>query len=163
MTFDVDPDRIFLVERHAEGMSEPAVKSVEFVIMGRQENSILLVEAKTSAPNPKGSKEENFDDFCKEICQKAVDSFSLFMNAVLGRPSPSRLPETPGRDLLAIDLAKATFSLVLIIRKHRQEWLEPIKNRLNNDLRHFITLWRWGHHPVIVLNEEWARKRGLVL
>lgn len=61
------------------------------------------------------------------------------------------------------DYKNIEFKLVVIIKNHDKKWCGRIKNALENNLRHFAKVWNWGAYPVMVLNEQMACNKGLVV
>lgn len=61
-----------------------------------------------------------------------------------------------------IDYRTVTLLLILVIKTHSPEWLPDVQDALNQQIRserRFDKLW---HTEIVVLNEEMARRRGLV-
>lgn len=160
MRLTCDTENTFFCEEviHTAGIQN--VKAVEFITKRETEKAIklLLIEAKSSAPHP--ATKEAFAKFIDEIAQKAVDSFSLLLAAKLGRWE-GKVPLCP--NLATADYGAMTVSLVLVIRRHKKDWLAPVQASLHNKLRHFMTAWHWGPQPVQVLNEEQAAEKQFVI
>ena len=156
MNFPYNPRNTFLIEKHIKDAGLQYVKAVEF-IRPQNHRLILLVEAKTSAPNPASAPPENFSTFIKDIAQKAIDSFSILFSIITERrPAPRDTPLDPAKYL------RAEYCLVLVIKDHESEYLAPVQEALREQLRHFSTAWSWGSRPVLVLNEVLALRYGLV-
>lgn len=155
MWLPCDAENTFFCEEVLQTADIQDVKTVEFIT--KKGIKLQLIEAKSSAPNP--ATKEDFAKFIDEIAQKAMDSFSLLLAAKLGRWG-NRVPLCP--NLASAEYGTMTVSLVLVIRRHRTEWLGPVQASLHNRLRHFIAAWRWGAQPVLVLNEEMAVAMRLV-
>lgn len=156
MRLPCDAENTFFCEEIIQTAGIQDVKSVEFITIKGEK--LLLVEAKSSAPNSKNK--EDFQRYIGEIAQKAVDSFSLLLAARLGRweGAVSLCP-----NLATADYGTMTVSLVLVIRQCREEWLAPVRDSLLEKLRHFTAAWQWGTQPVVVLNEELAVKKQFVI
>lgn len=149
MVFLCDDERTFLCEKYVNTNSIQHIKSVEFILKDR--SRIFLVEAKTSVPNPENS--ENFKKYIDDISNKAIDSFSLLLSAVMKRRNIDICSE-----ILHADYAKINFHLLLVIKNHKKEWCPPVQSGLEDSLRHFTVAWNWGPQPVIVLTEEMAQQ-----
>lgn len=155
MQLPCDAENTFFCEEVLQTAGIQHVMPVEFI--AKKGKKLLLVEAKSSAPNSKNK--EDFHKYINEIAQKAVDSFSLLLAARLGRWE-EKIPLCP--NLATADYGAMTVSLVLVIRQCRTEWLAPVRDSLLEELRHFIAAWHWGPQPVMVLNEELAVKKKFV-
>lgn len=156
MHFPYNPGQTFLIEKYVQGTGLQHVKSVEF-IRPPKKGLIWLVEAKPSAPNPASPSPENFNTFINDIAQKAIDSFSILFSIITARRNV-QLDNPPD----PLTYLSAKYCLVLVIKNHKSEWLEPVRNALQERLRHFYTAWDWGSCPVLVLNEAMALRYGLI-
>ena len=155
MNFLCDIQDTFFIEKYLKENNVEHVKCIEF-IRRIKDNLIILVEAKTSAPNPNNCPEK-FEYFIKDIIQKAIDGFSMFGSILIGTRE-ERLPSY----LFSTDYSEVQFCFILVIKKHKIEWLPEVKSILENELRHFYTAWNWGNIPVLVLNEDLAFEQGLI-
>ena len=135
------------------------VKMAEFLLFkGGDGNTVWVVEAKSSAPQPK--TQPNFQNFLSEILEKWVNAFSLTWASRLGRHQQAE-PELPDR-FKSFDLSKAEVRCVLVIKGFPKQWLPPLQETLGKNLRPFAKTWRFGSTPVAVLNEADAIKHGLI-
>ena len=82
MNFLCDIQDTFFIEKYLKENNVEHVKCIEF-IRRIKDNLIILVEAKTSAPNPNNCPEK-FEYFIKDIIQKAIDGFSVFGSILIG-------------------------------------------------------------------------------
>lgn len=142
------------------------VQIAEFVrIEHRQNRGPLLwtVEAKTGSPNP-ALKQDDFDEFIQKICAKLTNAMMLAVAACLGR-HPDYEHELPA-SFKVLDLAKADFRLVLVIKGDPgpwpEAWLPPIKDALALKLQPLVKIWRLSPVAVMVFNEALAKNNGLV-
>jgi len=101
-----------------------------------------------------------FDIYVEEICNKFVNTLSLFVAIHLKRHSngDSELSEK----LKQIDLAQVRFVFVLVIKNCEKEWLIPIQEALNKALRPTIKTWNLSSPNIFVLNEDLARSKQLI-
>lgn len=68
---------VFEIEKsNVNQMIGEHIRTVEFVI-SREENQILFIEAKSSSPQERTSK-ERYDEFITEIVEKFVQSFEIY-------------------------------------------------------------------------------------
>lgn len=154
-----EEDKVFHIEKSVlyESLGE-GIKTAEFVWLRTVEDRPIfwVVEAKSSSPRPQSSQE--FQNFLVEIGEKWVNSLSLTISAIIGRHgSLADLPET----WLSTPLADLDVKLVLVIRGHQPDWLAPLRDALNRELRPIIKTLALGS-PVFVLNEAMAIKHGLL-
>ena len=174
MNLCYNKDEVFLCEKYTQSLKIDSIKTVEIIKLHCKK--IFLIEAKSSAPNPESKTEENskdetnkndnkdnnrktrFKEYIDEIAQKAMDSFTIFASIIID----IREGEI-GEKLRNIDYSNIQFSLVLIIKNHEKEWCSQVKNELEtSNLSKFSKVWNWGPQPILVLNEEMARKIGLI-
>ena len=128
MNFYYDTDETFLCEQFIKNTNIKYIKSVEFIRLYKE--YIVLVEAKTSAPNPNHS--EDFIKFIESLSQKAIDSFSLFMSLLLHRREGYI-----ERKIGSIDYSNAKFRFFVVIKNHEDDWCIQIKEELEETMWHF--------------------------
>lgn len=155
MTFGpFSEDQIYRIEK-ADAYIDlgEGVKAVEFVYRQRQDK-LFFIEAKSSSPMPKGEK---FENYIGDIAEKFLHSFGLWLTLYLKRRTDKISP-----NMLDIPVASHAFRFIfiLVINGHRKEWLPPIKAAIARQMMAEIKIWK---HEVIVINDEQARERGLIL
>lgn len=129
------------------------VRSVEFVLFKEKPSKrLLIVEAKTSAPR-------DVSTFVKEIQEKFNNSIILTIAACLKRHTQETNDLPASFDNL--DLKPLSFVLILVIKNHKDDWLSPLKDALTQECKGLVA--SWGSSKVVVLNEDGARKQGLIL
>jgi hypothetical protein len=123
-------------------------RSVEFVLF-HNENDLLFVEAKSSAPKPE--HQENFDLYIEKISEKFQHSINTFFALILKRldDSKNELPFT----FRKIDYSEIEIILLLVIKGHKAHWLQPIYTALMHRLKRFIKTFRL---KMSVINDEMA-------
>ena len=131
------------------------VKSVEFVRV--VDNKLMLVEAKTTFPNPNNptvDEPNRFQDEVEDICDKFIHSLNLFLSIEVGI----------AEDISASKIVKpeaVTLVLVLVIKKHELGWCKPVKVELERTLPSYFTkIWKPN---VLVINYEEAVSRDFVV
>lgn len=128
MTFGPYPEgHCFYIEKSKtyEKIKE-GVKIAEFLLLHSQDDSIVwIVEAKQSSPRPE--TQPNFDDFLLEIQEKLTNALTLSVATCLKRHSTyEELPNS----FQTLDLEKASFRLILVIKGHQEAWLPPLQDAL---------------------------------
>lgn len=164
MTFGPYPDgQCFHIERsNTYADIQQGVKMAEFLLL-RAENGkspvLWVVEAKGSTPRPE--TQPKFDKFIAEIREKMVNAFSLGWASRLERHQEAKaeLPD-PFKNL---DLTRAKVKFVLVIKDHKESWLPPIQDALKKALHPTVKTWCFTPPSVAVINEEGAKKYGLIL
>jgi hypothetical protein len=163
MTFGPYPDgHCFYVEKSATYAAiQEGVQMGEFLLLRREEGkvpSVFVIEAKSSTPRPE--IQPRFDEFIAEIREKLTNALGLGLASCLRRhaAAAAELPE-PFQHL---DLAASSFRLVLIINGHKKEWLPPLQEALAKALHSTSQTWALGANAVAVINEEGARRFGLI-
>lgn len=141
---------------------QDGVQIAEFLLLRQRENQspmILVVEAKSSSPNPE--TQPNFAKFIDEIRAKLTNGFLLGVAARLQR-HPAAANELPD-SFKTLDLQLLEFRFVLVINGHKKEWLVPLQEALSLELKSVIKTWALKPTAVAVLNHESAQQHGLIL
>lgn len=137
------------------------VQIAEFLLLRPQTDAppvVWIVEAKQSSPRPE--TQTNFKEFIGEIRDKLANALSVGVASILKRhpAADSELPEL----FKTLDLAATGFRLVLIIKGHEKEWLQPLQDALRSALHVTTQTWALGPHAVVVINDEDAQRYGLI-
>jgi len=152
-------DDVFHVEKsNLYTKLQKGVRIAEFVIRRKIEegNAFWIVEAKSSSPQP---GKENFALFISEVAEKWINTFQLTAAASLSRHGEvNDLPPTFGTFLSPAE----RLHFVLVMRGHKDEWLPPLSEKLNDTLRSFLKTWHIGPNSIRVLNDARARSEGLI-
>ena len=136
------------------------IKCCEFILL--RESKILLIEAKTSCPKEieASSSEERklkYNEYIDDICLKMKHTIQLYACVVLKRLKDESLPKA----LADTDLSKYQIKPILVVKMAEKEWLPSLADVLN---RKIINLKRiWNLDNLLVLNEDLARRKGLVI
>lgn len=136
------------------------VKSCEFVL--KKADALLFIEAKLSCPNqitaesPK-EKREKYEEYISDVTDKMRHSLALYANILLKRYDPSGIPP----NFLETDLSTKLIKLVLVVKNAEDEWLIPLKEKLDKEMKRESRIWRFTDFYVI--NEGRARKKQLVI
>ncbi|CAK0759946.1 conserved hypothetical protein [Gammaproteobacteria bacterium] len=135
------------------------VPMAEFLLWRNGESpTVWIIEAKSSTPCPGRA---NFAEFIEEIREKLINAFSLAVALRLGRHknTSEELPPL----FKKMDLTTLKFCFVLVINGHHKDWLPPLQEKLSESLRSTVKTWALGPSAVFVINDDQARKRGLIL
>lgn len=146
---------------------QPGAMIAEFLLIQDVGEStppkVLVVEAKSSTPNP-GSPlpgaAETFAGFIAEIREKWLNALALAVTACAGRHASAG--QVLPRAFETLPLDRAVFRLILVVNGHKAEWLPPLQEALNQSLRVACRIWDLGTGSVVVLNDALARQRGLI-
>jgi hypothetical protein len=150
MTFGpYSDDDFFYIEKSHMLKKCQGVKTVEFIFHPKK-SLLYFVEAKSSSP-------KDAELFAKEIAQKFIDSFQLFMAGLLKRKIGD---EEIGKNIKNLDYQKTNFRFFLIIQGHDELWLPPLKTEIEKNMRAFKTIW---NSEVIVMNDDIARSHGMIM
>jgi len=162
MTFgDFSDDHFFHIEKSKTYKKvQDSVKIAEFLLI-RSETipaKVWIVEAKPSSPMPEN--QPRFDQFIEEIGEKLTNSLSLGIAACLKRhPDAATEPPEPFK---LLDLSTTEFRFLLVVTGHKKEWLAPINEALAKALRSVVKVWALSPTAVALINEDGARKHGLI-
>lgn len=154
---------IFLIEKskqYQDGLMPNGVKSCEFIV--ERDNTLYFVEAKTSCPNQivantSEEKRKKYDKYIGDITEKMRHSLALYANILLKRHDTAGVP----RALLETDLSGKNIKLVLVVKNAKSDWLMPLKEKLDKELRKESRIWRFSDFYVI--NEEHARQKHFII
>lgn len=152
---DFKEDHLFYIEKsnQYQNINDKAVSSVEFVLYREYGNKLMFIEAKKSAPNPESSH-ENFEKFVNEISKKFIDSFLLYERVILDKSLTKKFEN--------IDYNGCDILCILVINGFNKEWLSPIKDAIERELRIRTVLLKMWDINVLVINEEQAYRWGLI-
>ena len=151
MIFEFEEKHIFQIENsNLHSSLGDGIKTVEFVVSVKPDE-ILFVEAKSSSPQPKAENKERFDEFIDEISDKFIHSFNMYLTSVLKRNLVDKIPDK----LLNIELETAKFKFILIIKGHKIEWLQPLKDAFDRIMIDYNKIWK---SSVIIMNDEIAKE-----
>ncbi|MBF0549075.1 MAG: hypothetical protein HQK60_00940 [Deltaproteobacteria bacterium] len=169
MTFGPYPDgHCFYIEKSATYQKiQQGVKMAEFLLLRFSHGKppvVWVVEAKESAPHPETEGDETkagFDKFIADVREKLVNAFSLCVASCLKRHAQAEeeLPEP----YKALDLSDVGVRFVLVIKNHKDDWLDPIRDALRKSFQATVKTWALSPTSVVVLNEVLARQHGLIL
>lgn len=138
------------------------VKVAEFLLLRPRRGkppAVWIIEAKTSAP--KINNDADFPRFIHEIHEKLLNSLALTMAALLGRHGAKAKEELPA-EFQALDLAKAEFFFILVIREHKIDWLPPLQGELAKSLKATIKSWKMPPQATFVYNQSLAIEEKLI-
>ena len=161
MTFGPYPEGdCFYIEKSEtyQKIINEGVKIAEFLLLHSQDDSIVwIVEAKSSSP--RRESKEDFACFIAEIREKWTNALTLSVATCLKRHSTyEELPNS----FQTLDLEKASFRLILVIKGHQEAWLPPLQDALKKALNPTIKTWNLSATSVVVLNDTMARLQGLI-
>ncbi len=152
----------FYIEKSAVYLAvQNRVPMAEFLLLqpkAARPLRVWVVEAKKSSPQ--SGDFIRFHHFIDETRQKLTNGLTLGVAARLKRHVAAENELSP--DFKSMDLATAEFRLVLVINGHKREWLPELQNALSKALHTVVRTWALGSMAVVVLNEEGARKHGLI-
>ncbi|WP_017325525.1 hypothetical protein [Synechococcus sp. PCC 7336] len=161
MDFGLHPaGNLFYIEKSRSYQNiQSRVRIAEFLLLHPSHNTkFYIIEAKSSSPKPQ--TQPSFDEFIKEICEKFANSLALFMAVYLKRHSSTCCELPQSFQNLAID--KADFRLTLIIKGHKEDWLQPLQDALRKALYPMVRTWDMSPNSVLVLNDTIARRYKLI-
>ena len=140
---------------------QDGVKMAEFLLLKTEIGkppAFWVVEAKSSSPKPE--TESDFDEFIAEISEKLINAFSLGWAACLQRHAHAaeELPET----FRMLDLSQSEVRFILVIKGHEESWMSPIQDELRKALNATTKTWSLSPNSVVAINDDYARKYGLI-
>ena len=161
-------ENIFHIERSdIYKQLQHGLQMAEFLLFRPEKKDLLILEAKTSAPNPNSCNMENekqiddrqkrFEEYITEIHEKLLNALTLAINLYLDRHEngKSELPQ----NIRNIKFDNVEIRLLLVIKNHKKVWLKDIQDKLQQKLRSATKTWRC---TVTAINEEEARRFKLI-
>jgi len=157
MDFGELDENVFYIEEaniYKNKLNPTGIRMVEFLKIKPKGNKekMLVIEAKTSFP-----KEFNFA--LDEIAEKLYAAILLIVS-IYHKRHKGYFEELPKR-FREEDVFSMEYVFLLIIRNHKDDWLEPIKVKLREKLNMINKIWRFD--DVLVLNERLAKKKKIII
>lgn len=151
-------DNVFCIEKSKIYLKlQQKLQIAEFLVRMKND-SIWIIEAKSSSPNPKNKmSEKKFDEYITEISKKLINALTLTVAIIINRHDDA-INEIPPNLQNSIKNGN-TIKLFLIIKGHDEEWLIPIQDALSQKLYLDIKIWRFA---IAVMNDEMARNEKLI-
>ena len=154
---------IFWIEKsqqYEKKLKPNGIKSCEFIL--NRGKKLLFVEAKKSCPNEitaetSDEKIEKYNAYISDIVTKMRHSLTSYASFLLKRYDSTGIPD----NLMKTDLSKKNIVLVLVVKTAEKEWLIPLQEKLNNELRQESRIWR--DVKIFAINEETAKEKQLVV
>ena len=166
---EYDEDQVFRIETSAQytkSLRNKGIKSCEFVL--KKDSELFFIEAKSSCPrqvtkdvpdDKKESKEKKYEEFIEEIASKMRHSLALYGNILLKRYSQEGLTS----NLADTDLSEYSIKLILVINTKDEKWTPApeLRDAIEQYLKEEIKIWKTA--PFLVITQEEAREKGLIV
>jgi hypothetical protein len=164
LTFGMFPEgACFYIEKSKTYQQiQEGVKMAEFILLRQNEGkapTIWVIEAKSSAPQPSNSLD--FDKYIEEIRSKLTNALTLAINICLKRHPDGNIELS--QEFKQLDLTSVNFLLILVINNFQEAWLPPLQDALAKALRPTIKIWALSPPAVLVLNEDGAKRKNLII
>jgi hypothetical protein len=138
------------------------MKMAEFLLLCQNKGKVLtiwVIEAKSSAPQPSNSLD--FDKYIEKIRSKLTNALTLAINICLKRHPDGNIELS--EEFKQLDLTSVNLLLILVINNFQEAWLPPLENALAKTLRPTVKTWALSPPAVLVLNEDMARRKKLII
>lgn len=147
---------LFQVETSEHVQHREGIKACEFVWWNEQKAKLVLVEAKSSIPDPKRSPDE-YATFWQKVHDKFDNAMQLLLLGALGRPETLRaeLPAT----MQALPWPSLHPVLYLVIPDAPDAFLVGLTDRLREQMGRQQRLWQ---AELFVINADRARAKRLL-
>ena len=147
-------------ELYKKLISSNGVKTVEYLRTHRMKDNrqaLTWIEAKTTFANPRTN--QNFESQINEISEKFAQSLELFAAVMM-----NKLPDSEFEfEMFRRIFSEAQFQMILVIKKYKTEWLQPVADALHKKLKRHWKIWNLNpNRDILVLNEELAIKFRLI-
>lgn len=158
-----DSDDLFHIEKstqYCRNIGSNGIKISEFILY--KDNKILVVEAKKTCPNVENKSADNEQRFVKyvqDIVDKFENSLDILANIYIGRIDSTGISSKflPGFEYKL----RNYIILILVVKNAKEEWLVSYPDALKKQLNKKMRIWKI--RTLLVINEEKAREKGLVM
>lgn len=155
-----EAEKLIHIEVHPEYVKvQQGMHISEFLYHDDSKKRIVMIEAKTSAPNPNSKDRENpkerFVEFVSEIREKFENTLDLYLNMALKDNVPDGFKN--------INYSDIDIYFILVIKKHQREWLKDVKDALEMAVRSVHRTNNIWKCKVLVINEEMAKRSKLIV
>jgi hypothetical protein len=156
-----DTDDCFVIEKSALYQRiRQGVKIAEMAVLrkARSRPAVWIIEAKSSSPRPVDTDASR--RFVGEVREKLDNALKFTLAGCLGRHGATRdlLPE----NFVSLNLMTIDFRLVLVINGHQADWCAPVQDALRKALLPLVKTLGLSPNSVAVINDDGARKWGLI-
>lgn len=161
MFFRFEDDKVFKIEKCAlyqDEISRCGAKIAEMVAIDRR-NRFLVIEAKSSSPQPDGKTNEKLEEFIDAIVEKFENTLQLFHAMLLNYHGKTHLEAVPANMVNIIQCGAPAIQLVLVINGHRREWMGPVQDMLTKKTAILCRVWR---SKAVAINDAKAKDLGLI-
>jgi len=131
------------------------VKTVEFLLLRPENNTLNFIEAKKTLSNVNNSSD--IAKNIKDIAHKFIDSFQLSNAIWFGKHKHTNDLPANYDNFFVKD---RVFNFVLVIKERHSNDLRFIKEMIKKEIKKDIIIWKF---EVYVLNEFMAKKRKLII
>ncbi|MFH1898745.1 MAG: hypothetical protein ABH886_11055 [Candidatus Desantisbacteria bacterium] len=133
------------------------LKIAEFLLIQPDKNRLLIIESKSSSPNPDNpdntEAQNQFDNFIAEISEKLLNTFTLGLALCLERHVDNK--NEISKCFKEITHNSVKIILMLVINNHEDKWLVQLTTALQKKLRCISKIWPL---EVFAINEKTAQK-----
>jgi len=137
---------------------QSGMKMAEFLLIQPDKNRLLVVEAKSSSPNSTNNESVlQFRDFIIEITEKLFNALTFGLALCLERHADHK--DEISRCFKDVAYDSVEIVLLLVINGHKKEWLVPLNDALQKNLKSTCKIWSL---KVFVINEKTAQKYNLI-
>jgi len=163
MTFQVEEDNTFLIEKSKAVLKRTGVKSVEFVELRKwgKGESLRFVEAKMS--NPNSSNKERLDEYIHDIREKFQNSISIMFSTLSKRDGMDDVFGDLPQNIQSAKYKKIDCGLWLVVKNGYPDSLDKVSNILKSELKPILKCWNIKDSNIKVVNEDDARNQGLIV
>lgn len=160
MTFPVEEENTFLIEKSDWINKIEGFDKVEFVEFQQKYNSLRFVEAKTTNPNP--SNKDHFDKYIHDIREKFQNSVSILFSSLSKRKGLDDVFNELPTGIQSVNYKNVECGLWLVVKDSEPEWLIPVLASLKKELKPMLKCWNIPDSNVKVINEDDARNLKII-
>lgn len=156
MQFSFEEEDVYLPEK-ADWYTSWGVSTVDF-IWKKSSVMLVVIEAKTSAPNFQGGTKEDQIDYTESLFNKFNAALFSIVGLTIGTPNYAAF-DRHGK-IHQLETLQNEIKLVLIIKTAKTEWLTHIDAAFKKSTL-FQNLLKSTGCKLQILNPDLARKQGL--
>ncbi len=156
MVFLFDDQKLFLPEKETAVKNIQHVKACDFICLYKRKrrHELCFIEAKSTAPY----ETESLQNYLQQVHDQFCHGLLFYMSLLLDRQSFTS-PNIPPA-MKRLKLLEDGILLVLIVRRHKKEWLQNLQEALRNKLKGITNA--FAVQDVMVVNKQIAIKFGIV-
>lgn len=137
------------------------VKIADLIVYDHGKNKVLIIEAKSSFPNPENpSSTERFDEEVDFIHQKFVNGLTLTLS-ILGKRFHEK--NEIHSNFNSINLSAIDIHFILVVNGHQYDWITQVDDAIKQKMTPLLKTLNREKSKTFAINDDFARTIGLII